>query len=202
VGQYQIVHLATHAFFNNEHPELSSIVLTTVTHNGENTDGLMSLEDIYNLNLPAELTVLSACETALGKDVTGEGLVGLTHSFLSAGSKSVVASLWKVDDRATAAFMGEFYRYMFNEGLSPAAALRQAKLTMMHDKQWSAPVYWAGFVLQGEYENHIAVDRYSSMRLPLMLLLLLSLSAAGLTLYRRRKRPFPPHGPAEQNTIC
>lgn len=201
VGQYQILHFATHGFFNNEHPELSGLVLTMVDRNGANANGMMALPDIYNLNLSAELTVLSACETARGKDVKGEGLVGLTHSFLSAGSKSVVASLWKVDDRATAVFMAKFYEFMLERGLAPAAALREAKLWMMHDKQWSAPRYWAGFVLQGEYENHIRVDRHSSMRLALVLLLLLSLSGAGLTFYRRRKRQFPHHNQAEENTI-
>jgi CHAT domain-containing protein len=149
------------------------------------------LQDIYSLDLSAELTVLSACQTALGKDIKGEGLVGLTHGFMSAGSKTVVASLWKVDDRATAVLMAEFYKSMF-QGMAPAAALRSAKLKMMHDKQWSAPYYWAGFVLQGEYENHIDVDRYSSLRLALMLLLLLSLTVAGLLFYRRRKRRFSP----------
>lgn len=192
VGQYQIVHFATHGVFNNQHPELSGIVLTMVDRNGASREGMMPLQDIYNLNLSVELTVLSACETALGKDVKGEGLVGLTHSFLSAGSKSVVASLWKVDDRATAVFMTKFYEAMLQEGLAPAAALRQAKLRMMHDKQWSAPYYWGGFVLEGEYENHIQVDRQSSLRLALALLLLLTLSGAGLVFYRRRKRQFSP----------
>ena len=192
VGQYQIVHFATHGLFNNKHPELSGIVLTMVDRNGASTNGLMPLRDIYDLHLSTELTVLSACQTALGKDVKGEGLVGLTHSFLSAGSKSVVASLWKVDDHATAVFMAEFYKRMFQEGMSPAAALRSAELTMMHDERWSAPYYWAGFVLQGEYENHIEVDRYSSIRIAVMLLLLLSLSTVALLLYYRRKRRFFP----------
>ena len=200
VGQYQIVHFATHGVFNSEHPELSAMVLSMVDRNGTDTNGFMPVQDIYSLHLSAELTVLSACQTALGKDVKGEGLVGLTHSFLSAGSKSVVATLWKVDDRATAVFMAKFYKWMLQEGLSPAAALRQAKLEMMHDKQWSAPYYWAGFVLQGEYENHINVDRYASVRLALMLLLLLSLSAAGLLVYRGRKRRIAPTSQAEQNT--
>jgi tetratricopeptide (TPR) repeat protein len=191
VGQYQIVHFATHGFFDSEHPEMSGIVLTMVDPNGANTNGVMPLQDIYSLDLSAELTVLSACQTALGKDIKGEGLVGLTHGFMSAGSKTVVASLWKVDDRATAVLMAEFYKSMF-QGMAPAAALRSAKLKMMHDKQWSAPYYWAGFVLQGEYENHIDVDRYSSLRLALMLLLLLSLTVAGLLFYRRRKRRFSP----------
>jgi tetratricopeptide (TPR) repeat protein len=192
VGQYQILHFATHGFFNSEHPELSGIMLSMVDRSGANTNGLMPLQDIYDLDISAELTVLSACQTGLGKDLKGEGLVGLTHSFLSAGSKSVVASHWKVDDRATAVFMANFYRSMFQEGLPPAAALRATKLRMMRDKQWNAPYYWAGFVLQGEWENHIDVDRYSSIRLALMLLLLLSLSTASLVNYRRRKRRFSP----------
>ena len=110
VGEYQIVHFATHGFFDSEHPELSGILLTNVDQNGVERDGLMALHDIYTLDLSAELTVLSACQTALGKDVKGEGLVGLTHSFMSAGSKSVVASLWKVDDQATAASDVRFLR--------------------------------------------------------------------------------------------
>jgi hypothetical protein len=190
VRQYQIIHFATHGILNSEHPELSGILLSMVDRNGSDTDGLLPLQDIYDLDLSAELTVLSACQTALGKDVNGEGLVGLTHSFLSAGSKSVVASLWKVDDRATAVFMTKFYDLMFKERLSPAAALRATKIWMMHDKQWSAPYYWAGFVLQGEYENHIEVDRYSSLRRALVLIILLSLGVAGLLIYRTRSRQF------------
>ena len=102
VGEYKIVHFATHGFLNSEHPELSGIVLSMVNTDGNKTNGFMPLHDIYSLNLSADLVVLSACDTALGKDIKGEGLVGLTRGFMSAGSKSVVASLWKVDDRATA----------------------------------------------------------------------------------------------------
>src|SRR5688500_16359416 len=109
IGEYQILHFATHGFLDSEHPELSGIVLTMVDPKGVQQNGVMPLHDIYSLDLSAELTVLSACQTALGKDISGEGLVGLTHSFMSAGSKSVVASLWKVDDRATANLMGHFY---------------------------------------------------------------------------------------------
>jgi CHAT domain-containing protein len=189
IGQYQIIHFATHGVLNSERPELSGIALTSVDRNGVNTKGFMSLQDIYNLNLSAaELTVLSACQTALGKDVKGEGFIGLTHGILSAGSKSVVASLWKVDDRATAVLMGHFYDAMLQQGMSPAAALRSAKLQMMHDKQWNEPYFWAGFVLQGEYTNHIAVDHYSWTRSPLMFLFLLLPIAAGLLIYQRRKR--------------
>ena len=188
VAQYQIVHFATHGVLDSERPEQSGIVLTSVDRNGVKTNGLMPLQDIYNLDLSADLTVLSACQTALGKDVKGEGFIGLTHGILSAGSKSVVASLWKVDDRATAVLMGHFYDAMLQEGLSPAAALRSAKLEMMRNPQWSEPYFWAGFVLQGEYTNHIAVDHYSWFRSPVMFLFLLLPIAAGLLIYQRRKR--------------
>lgn len=188
IRKYQIFHFATHGFFDRERPELSGIVLTMVDRNGAPRNGLMPLNDIYNLDLAAELTVLSACQTALGKDVKGEGLVGLTHSFISAGSKSVVASLWKVDDRATAALMTEFYNAMLHEGMPTAAALRSAKLKMMQDKRWSAPYYWAGFVLQGEYTNRIAVERNSPLGLPLLVLSLIGISGGLIFLHRRRRR--------------
>lgn len=192
VSRAQIVHFATHGFLDDEHPELSAVVLTMMDRNGVRRNGLMPLPDIYSLNLSAELTVLSACQTALGKDIKGEGLVGLTHSFISAGSKSVVASLWKVDDRATALLMADFYDSMFQKGMSPAAALRAAKLKMMRDARWSAPYYWAGFVLQGEYNNHITVEHHSWRRSVLVVLFLLILIAATLLILQKRKRRNPP----------
>lgn len=192
VGQYQIVHFATHAFLNSEHPELSGIVLTMVDRNGVATNGLMPLHDIYNLDLSSELTVLSACQTALGKEIKGEGIVGLTHGFMAAGSKSVVASLWKVDDRATAALMTEFYEAMFEKGLAPAAALRSAKLKMMQQQSWTSPYYWAGFELQGEYANPISVDHHPWLRPRLVVLFLLILIVGSLVISRKRKWRFPP----------
>lgn len=173
LGEYQILHFATHGFLDDEHPELSSIILTMVDKNGHSKNGVLPLHDIYNLELSAELTVLSACQTALGKDIRGEGFMGLAHSFISAGSKSVVASLWKVDDRATATLMKNFYHSMLQEGMSPAAALRAAKLKVMADKRWGAPYYWAGFVVQGEYTNHITVQNHPWRRSIVVLLPLL-----------------------------
>lgn len=151
VARYRIIHFATHALINNEHPELSGIVLSLVDEIGRPQDGFLRLHDIYNLNLPAELVVLSGCQTALGKQVKGEGLVGLTRGFMYAGAARIVVSLWDVSDEATAELMKRFYEGMLKKGMTPAAALRSAQLTMSKSKWWSAPYYWAGFVLQGEW---------------------------------------------------
>lgn len=188
LAQYQILHFATHGFLDSDHPELSGMVFTMVDRNGVGKNGLMPLQDIYSLNLSSELTVLSACQTALGKEMKGEGIVGLTHSFLSAGSKSVVASLWKVDDRATAVLMDDFYEGIFRQKLPPSAALRSAQLKMLKGKRWSAPYYWAGFVIQGEYTNRIAVDENSSLQSSLPLLLILIVTVPALIILYRRNR--------------
>jgi CHAT domain-containing protein len=151
LSQYRIVHFATHGLLNSKHPELSGILLSLYDDAGKHEDGFLQLPEIYNLNLPADLVVLSACQTALGKDIRGEGLVGLTRGFMYAGAARVVASLWQIDDAATADLMGEFYRAMLKEGMRPAEALRAAQVHMWKQKQWSSPYYWAAFTLQGEW---------------------------------------------------
>ncbi len=153
LGEYRIVHFAAHGMLNNVHPELSGIVLSLVDKEGRQQDGFLRLQDIYNLKLPAELVARSACQTGLGKEIKGEGLIGLTRGFMYAGAPRVVASLWKVDDRATSELMKRFYQGMLGpEALSPAGALRQAQLSLWKEKQWRAPYYWAAFVLQGEWK--------------------------------------------------
>jgi len=151
LSKYRFVHFATHAILNSEHPELSGIVLSLVNEQGKPVDGFLRLHDIYNLNLPADLVVLSACQTGLGREIRGEGLVGLTRGFMYAGAPRVVASLWKVDDAATAELMKRFYAAMLKDNLRPAAALRRAKVEMWKQKRWQAPYYWAAFELQGEW---------------------------------------------------
>ena len=150
LGEYRIVHFATHGLINTRRPELSGIVLALVDEHGRPRDGFLRLHEIYNLKLNTELVVLSACQTALGREVRGEGLVGLARGFMYAGSPRVVASLWKVDDRATAELMTLFYRAMLGQKLPPAAALRRAQAEM--SKKWPSPYYWAGFTLQGEWK--------------------------------------------------
>jgi len=151
LAQYRIIHFATHGLINNEHPELSGLVLSLFDEQGRPRDGFLRLHDIYNLKLPADLVVLSACNTGLGKDVRGEGLVGTVRGFMYAGAARVVASLWKVDDEATAELMKRFYRHMLQANLPPAAALRAAQVEMWKQNQWQPPYYWAAFTLQGEW---------------------------------------------------
>lgn len=151
LSQYRYVHFATHGLLDAERPELSALVLSLVDEKGRRQDGFLRAHEIYNLNLPAELVVLSACETGLGKQIKGEGLVGLTRGFMYAGAARVVVSLWNVNDRATAELMTKFYQKMLQEGQRPAAALRAAQVEMWRQQQWQAPYYWAAFVLQGEW---------------------------------------------------
>jgi tetratricopeptide (TPR) repeat protein len=152
MGQYRIIHFATHALIDSVHPELSGIVLSLVDDEGRPKDGFLRADDIFNLKLSADLVVLSACRTGLGKDVRGEGLISLTRGFMYAGAPRVVVSLWRVSDQATAEFMARFYRRILNgSGQSPSSALRQAQLEMLKDKRWQSPYFWAGFVLQGEW---------------------------------------------------
>ncbi len=150
LSRYRMVHFATHALVNPKRPYLSGLLLSLVDEQGKPQDGFLSLNQIYNLNLPADLVVLSACQTATGKEVKGEGIIGLTRGFMCAGAPRVMASLWKVDDAATAEMVKLFYRAMLKQKLQPAAALQAAQLEISKHKLWSSPYYWAGFVLQGE----------------------------------------------------
>lgn len=151
LSQYRYIHFATHGLLNSRHPELSGIILSLVDEGGRPQDGFLRLHEIYNLELPADLVVLSACQTGLGKEIKGEGLVGLTRGFMYAGAARVAASLWKVDDAATAELMRRFYFEMLKNGLSPTAALRRAQIEMTQQKRWRSPYYWAAFTIQGDW---------------------------------------------------
>jgi CHAT domain-containing protein/Flp pilus assembly protein TadD len=151
LSQYRYVHFATHGFLNSLHPELSGIVLSMLDEKGNAQDGFLRAHEVFNLKLPAELVVLSACQTGLGKEVRGEGLVGLTRGFMYAGASRVVVSLWSVPDEATAQLMAHFYRGMLKDNLHPAAALRAAQISLMKESRWQPPFYWAAFTLQGEW---------------------------------------------------
>jgi CHAT domain-containing protein/tetratricopeptide (TPR) repeat protein len=151
LSRYRIVHFASHALLNSERPELSGLVLSLVDEQGRPQDGFLELQDVYNLKWSADLVTLSACETALGKEVKGEGPLALSRGFMHAGVPRLVASLWKVDDLATAELMNRFYRRVLKDGKRPAAALREAQIDMWHDERWRSPYYWSGFEFVGEW---------------------------------------------------
>lgn len=147
----RFVHFATHALFDPRQPSFSGLVLSRVDATGQAIDGYLRPHEIYGLSLAAEMVVLSACRTGLGREVRGEGLVGLTESFLYAGASRVLVSFWQVDDEATAELMQRLYRHLFEDDLGPAAALRRAQLSMLREPRWQAPYYWAAFVSLGEW---------------------------------------------------
>jgi CHAT domain-containing protein len=150
LARFRLLHFATHGVMDVRRPEMSGLVLSLINRRGKKQDGYLRLGDIYKLKLSADLVVLSSCDSALGKDLESEGTIGLPRGFLYAGAKSVIASLWKVNDEATARLMSSLYAGMLR-GESPGSALRSAQLEMTRDEQWSKPYYWAAFVLQGEY---------------------------------------------------
>ena len=151
LSKYRYVHFATHGYLDTTRAGLSAIVLSLFDEEGKPQDGFLRTHDVYNLKLPAELVVLSACETGLGKDVRGEGLEGLTRGFMYAGARRVVVSLWNVNDKATASLMQHLYAGMLRNNKTPAAALRAAQVEMLRNAQWQSPYYWAPFVMQGEW---------------------------------------------------
>ncbi|HEX4966217.1 MAG TPA: CHAT domain-containing protein [Thermoanaerobaculia bacterium] len=151
LSRYRVVHFATHGVLDTERPALSGLALSQLDEHGKPQDGFLRLHDVYRLHLAADLVVLSGCETALGKSLRGEGIVGLTRGFFHAGASQVLASLWPVRDRATAELMQRFYHGLYHENLSPAAALRAAQIQMWRERQWRNPYYWAAFVLQGDW---------------------------------------------------
>ncbi len=153
LNQFRIIHFATHGFVNYENPDLSGIVLSLFNKKGEPIAGYLRLGYLFNLDYPAELIVLSACETGLGKNVSGEGLIGLTSGLMYAGGKRLVVSLWNVNDAGTSVLMQEFYKEMLQQNKTPANALRAAQKKLWENREWRSPYYWAGFTLQGEWQS-------------------------------------------------
>ncbi|HEV7509044.1 MAG TPA: CHAT domain-containing protein [Thermoanaerobaculia bacterium] len=153
LARYRIVHFATHGLLDTGNPGLSKLVLSQIDEQGRPRNGFVWAHEIYGLKLPADLVVLSACHTALGPEIRGEGLVGLTRGFQYAGARAVLVSLWEVDDEATAELMRLFYREMLERGQAPAAALRSAQDALRRRPEWNAPYFWAGFILQGDWRR-------------------------------------------------
>jgi CHAT domain-containing protein len=149
--RYSLVHFATHALLNEQHPELSGIVLSLYSRDGHAIDGFLRINDIYRLRMPVELIVLSACDSASGQEIGAEGPASLARAFFYAGSHRVLASLWPIDDRATATLMGAFYQSLLVEHHSVSEALRLAQQQVAQNPRWAQPYYWAGFVLEGDW---------------------------------------------------
>lgn len=192
-----IVHVSAHTFLDDERPWHSGVVLgvgepaelpptQTVLRSGENPGELMlRASDIVGLDLDARLAVLSACDTAAGRIVSGEGVQGLTTAFLGAGVRSVVATLWPVDDATTAVWVEAFYRQLA-DGASAAESLRRASLALRSNPATAHPFHWAGFVLVGDGETTVELEtrRNVSWVVALSAFVIVLVVAAG----RRRRR--------------
>ena len=152
-ADYRILHFATHGLIDEERPELSGIVMSRFAENGQKLDEFVRLHDIYGMNLSANLVVLSACETGIGKEVRGEGLMSLNNAFLQVGAKTVMSSLWKVEDKATLELMKNFYQSLANENTTPSKALQQAQIKMWESGRYKSPFYWAAFTVQGDFRR-------------------------------------------------
>ena len=155
IQNYRVIHFATHGLLNADRPQFTGLVLSLVGN--KNNDGFLRTDEVFNMNVGAPLVMLSACETGLGKEKRGEGVIGLTRAFMYAGAPTVGASLWSVADKSTAELMTDFYRRLLGSSAapssvaSPTAAMREAQLAMITGKKYSAPFYWAPFVLIGDW---------------------------------------------------
>lgn len=152
LNDYRYVHFATHGTIDPENPNESRLILSRYDASGAAINGNLTLNDISQLQLQADLVSLSACETATGKIIRGEGLISLARGFMAAGVPSVLGTLWKVPDDATAVFMTEFYRALLQENRTPSQALQQAQIHQKSQNQWRDPHFWAGFVLIGDWQ--------------------------------------------------
>ncbi|MCG8459479.1 MAG: CHAT domain-containing protein, partial [Holophagales bacterium] len=159
LSAFDVVHFATHGVIDTETPALSGLLLSQRDPAGRPSPGFLHLRDIYQLRFEAELVVLSGCRTALGPVVRGEGLVGLVRGFRYAGARRVLASLWPVEDRATAELMGHFYRALWQEGAPPSRALAEAQRQLAGSRRFRDPYYWSGFVLMGDWRREPGVRR-------------------------------------------
>jgi len=162
ISKYQYLHIATHGLLNAERPQFTGLVLSLVGNKSD--DGFLRTDEVFNLRLGSPLVMLSACETGLGKEKRGEGVMGLTRAFIYAGAPTVGVSLWSVADKSTADLMTDFYKRLLSSpatsssgassttsGVTPSAAMRDAQLAMIAGKKYSAPFYWAPFILVGDW---------------------------------------------------
>ncbi len=155
---YEVIHFATHGLYYDKKPEKSGILLSQHSKNGKRINEFIRLHDIYNKSLTANLVVLSACDTAIGEELHGEGILSLTNGFLQIGAKSVVSSHWKVNDYPTQLLMKYFYEFLSDETMTNSEALREAKLKLYRETDYKAPFYWAAFTIHGDFTNRPQVS--------------------------------------------
>ena len=190
-ADYKILHFATHGLIDEKRPELSGIVLSRFDETGRKMEEFFRLHDIYGMNLNSDLVVLSACNTGIGKEVKGEGLMSLNNAFLSVGAKTVLASLWKVEDGATLELMKNFYDAMANERLTPSKALQKAQIKMQKSGRYQSPFYWAAFTVQGDFRNVPEISQNSGFwfyLLPLAAVFLLGIYSINRFIRRRNRK--------------
>jgi len=185
LANYKIIHFATHALTDENRPELSGVVLSRYDQDGRPQNEFVRLNDIYGMNLKADLVVLSACETGAGKEVKGEGLISLNNAFLQVGAKSVLATVWKAEDGASQTLMKEFYSGIA-AGMTPSKALQQAQVKLWKMPQYKSPFFWAAFTLHGDPLARPQVSRAFDRRFYLAGLAPLALLAVYIG-WRRRK---------------
>ena len=150
MNNYRVIHIATHGLLDAQRPQFTGVVLSLVGN--KSNDGFLRTDEIFNLRMNPALVMLSACETGLGKEKRGEGVIGLTRAFMYAGAPTVGVTLWSVADKSTADLMTDFYKRFLGSGSSAPGAMRNAQLSMISARKYSAPFYWAPFVLVGEWK--------------------------------------------------
>lgn len=191
VEDFKVLHFATHGLIDERRPEMSGILLSLYDDRGNRTDGgFIRLQDVYGLRLNSDLVVLSACETGIGREIRGEGVTSLNNAFLQAGAKSVVSSLWKVDDAATKTLMTEFYTGVATNGLSTTAALRQAQIKMSQDSRYRSPFFWAAFTASGENAAAVKISSrrsgYAAIAIGVIAALLVTYAALRISKHKSR----------------
>ena len=185
LARFPVIHFATHGLVSDTHPTRSGLLLSA--EDGE--DGLLQMGEIYGLGLKADLVVLSACQTALGRDITGEGIVGLTRAFFYAGARAVVSALWNLNDRFAADFVGRFYQEI-GAGASPETALRRTKIAFVDHPQYGHPFYWSSLVITGDGAQPMVTE---PVRTPIGLkLLAIALAFAAFVIAGRQILPKNP----------
>lgn len=173
LAEFKILHFSTHGILNEKVPELSGIVLSQYNEQGNKQNGFIWLDDIYRLKIASDLVVLSACDTGIGQDIKGEGLMSLSNGFLQVGAKSVISSHWKVNDLATRELMENFYQILANENLTTSQALRKAKIKMYENPNYRFPYYWASFTFYGDFENKPNINKFNYSNYLYLLLMIL-----------------------------